>query len=246
MRRWQGRTPRRLLSGSRPADTTERNSSTRSTRRAAPARSRAAPRRRTRLPPRATISAAPAKPATAPITWPARSRSLVAATQTSPTAPPMAKQIALSWNGGTGAEPTVNSARSAQSRTARNPMAVARYGDMARPLYRSRRAAQSGSRPPVFFLEKIPRRAARPRHAGMKKGRPRWAAPVIAEVRVQTKNCAPLAEMVEPLMKVDSSEARNTTQRAISSGLPRRPAGIWAMIASRTFSGTAITISVAM
>ena len=65
-------------------------------------------------------------------------------------------------------------------------------------------------------------------------------------VSAQTKNCAPFAEIVEPLMKPASSEARNTTQRAISSGSPRRPAGIWAMIDSRTFSGTAMTISVAM
>ena len=42
-----------------------------------------------------------------------------------PSVPPMAKVSALSWNGGTGAEPTVNSARSAQSRTATKPMAVA-------------------------------------------------------------------------------------------------------------------------
>ena len=55
-----------------------------------------------------------------------------------------------------------------------------------------------------------------------------------------------LAEIVEPLMKPASSEARKATQRAISSGSPRRPAGIWPMIDSRTFSGTAMTISVAM
>ncbi len=62
----------------------------------------------------------------------------------------------------------------------------------------------------------------------------------------QTKNCAPLAEIVEPLMKAASSEARKATIRATSSGSPRRPAGICAMIFSRTASGTAITISVAM
>lgn len=62
----------------------------------------------------------------------------------------------------------------------------------------------------------------------------------------QTKNCPPLAEMVEPVMNPAWSETRKTTQRAISSGSPSRPVGIWAMIDSRTFSGTAITISVAM
>jgi hypothetical protein len=55
-----------------------------------------------------------------------------------------------------------------------------------------------------------------------------------------------LAEIVAPLMKLASSEARNATQRAISCASPRRPAGIMPMIASRTFSGTAITISVAI
>jgi hypothetical protein len=60
----------------------------------------------------------------------------------------------------------------------------------------------------------------------------------------QTKNWPPLAEMVEPVMNPASSEARKTTQRAISSGSPRRPTGICAMMLSRTFSGTAITISV--
>ena len=62
----------------------------------------------------------------------------------------------------------------------------------------------------------------------------------------QTKNWPPFAEMVEPVMKPAPSDARNTTQRAISSASPRRPTGIWAMINSRTFSGTAMTISVAI
>ena len=39
----------------------------------------------------------------------------------------------------------------------------------------------------------------------------------------QTKNWPPLAEIVEPLMNPASSEARKTTQRAISSGSPSRP-----------------------
>ena len=58
----------------------------------------------------------------------------------------------------------------------------------------------------------------------------------------QTKNCAPLAEMVAPLMKPASSAARKVTQRAISAGSPKRPAGIPAMILSRTDSSIAITI----
>ena len=42
----------------------------------------------------------------------------------------------------------------------------------------------------------------------------------------QTMNCPPLAERVEPVISPASSAARNTTQRAISSGSPRRPIGI--------------------
>jgi hypothetical protein len=38
--------------------------------------------------------------------------------------------------------------------------------------------------------------------------------------------------MVEPVMKPASSEARKTTQRAISSGSPRRPTGICGMMRS--------------
>ena len=65
--------------------------------------------------------------------------------------------------------------------------------------------------------------------------------------RDQPKNCAPLALIVEPEMKPASSEARNTTQRAISSGSPRRPTGICGMMRSfSTFSSMARTISVPM
>ncbi len=62
----------------------------------------------------------------------------------------------------------------------------------------------------------------------------------------QQKYCPPLAVMVDPVMKPASSEARKTTQRAISAASPSRPAGICAMMDSRTFSGTAMTMSVAM
>ncbi len=63
----------------------------------------------------------------------------------------------------------------------------------------------------------------------------------------QTKNWPPLAEMVEPVMKPASSEARNTTQRAISSGSPSRPTGICGIMRSlSTFSSMALTISVPM
>src|SRR5271165_3774796 len=70
------------------------------------------------------------------------------------------------------------------------------------------------------------------------------------EIRVrrdQAMYMPPLADSVEPVMKPASSAARNTTQRAISSGSPRRRTGIWGRIAlSRTSFGTAFTISVAI
>jgi hypothetical protein len=79
--------------------------------------------------------------------------------------------------------------------------------------------------------------ARRPVHAGTGEGlRP-----------AQVITCPPFADSVEPVMKPASSEARNTTQRAISSGSPRRPVGISGrMFFSSTSFGTAITISVAM
>ena len=57
----------------------------------------------------------------------------------------------------------------------------------------------------------------------------------------------PLTASVEPVMKAASSEARNSTVRAISSGLPRRPTGMCGRIfALSTSSGIAATISVPM
>ena len=47
-------------------------------------------------------------------------------------------------------------------------------------------------------------------------------------------------------MKLASSEAKNATHLAISSGSPKRPAGICPMTASQAFSGIEATISVAM
>ncbi len=61
----------------------------------------------------------------------------------------------------------------------------------------------------------------------------------------QAKNCPPFALITEPVMKPASFETRKATQRAISSGSPRRPTGIWGMIRSaRTFSSMARTMSV--
>lgn len=84
------------------------------------------------------------------------------------------------------------------------------------------------------------------REALCKKGRPTGGLFVHGgDRRGYEKNCAPFALMVEPEMKPASSAARNTTQRAISSGSPRRPTGICGMMRSfSTFSSMARTISV--
>ena len=88
---------------------------------------------------------------------------------------------------------------------------------------------------------RYPRRVPEPKNPAKAAG-----FGVLGLARGQPKNCAPFALMVEPLMNPASSATRKATQRAISSGSPRRPAGMPAMIDSRTFSGTAITISVAI
>ena len=63
----------------------------------------------------------------------------------------------------------------------------------------------------------------------------------------QTMYWPPFAVSVEPVMKLASSEARKMTQRATSSGSPRRPSGTSGrMFFSRTSFGTALTMSVAM
>ena len=58
--------------------------------------------------------------------------------------------------------------------------------------------------------------------------------------------CPPLTEKIWPVMKPESGSARNSTVRAISSGSPSRPTGIFAITLSRASCGTAATISVEM
>ena len=53
-------------------------------------------------------------------------------------------------------------------------------------------------------------------------------------------------EVVEPVMKPPSSATRNSTPRAISLALPRRPTGMRATILASTSGGTAATMSVSM
>src|SRR5689334_638261 len=64
--------------------------------------------------------------------------------------------------------------------------------------------------------------------------------------RTQYMCWPPLIDSVEPVMKPASSATRNSTPRAISSALPRRPTGILATIFSSTGAGTAETMSVSV
>src|ERR1700731_1346373 len=59
--------------------------------------------------------------------------------------------------------------------------------------------------------------------------------------------CPPLMVSVEPVMKPDSSETRKATQRAASSGSPRRRTGMSGRTDfSKTSFATALTMSVAI
>ncbi len=63
----------------------------------------------------------------------------------------------------------------------------------------------------------------------------------------QAKYWPPLAVSVEPVIRPASSDAKNTTQRAISSGSPRRPMGICGkMFFCSTSCDIAFTMSVAI
>jgi NADPH2:quinone reductase len=62
------------------------------------------------------------------------------------------------------------------------------------------------------------------------------APDLTAQTRDITQGRGVDAILVEPVMKPASSEARNTTQRAISSGSPRRPTGICGMMRSASTS----------
>ena len=69
----------------------------------------------------------------------------------------------------------------------------------------------------------------------------------VARSNSYTITWPPFTDSVEPVMNPASSEARKTTQRAISSGSPSRPSGICGRILfSITSCGTAFTISVAI
>src|SRR5262249_27573993 len=83
------------------------------------------------------------------------------------------------------------------------------------------------------------------RKAGQGGGRSRRRG--VSGFRRHAMNWPPFAERGEPGMKLASSEARNTTQRAKASSSPRRRTGISGrMLFSSTSFGTACTISVLM
>ncbi|MCY1558191.1 hypothetical protein D9M68_951030 [compost metagenome] len=56
----------------------------------------------------------------------------------------------------------------------------------------------------------------------------------------------PLIDSVMPLMNADSSATRNTTPRAISGGVAKRPAGIAARMRAIASGGTASTMAVSV
>ena len=56
----------------------------------------------------------------------------------------------------------------------------------------------------------------------------------------------PSTASTAPVTKLDASEARKRTQRATSSGSPRRPSGVDASSASRALSGSTSVSSVAI
>jgi hypothetical protein len=75
----------------------------------------------------------------------------------------------------------------------------------------------------------------------------RLPALIVAPAFGQIMTCPPFTASVAPVMKPASSEARNVTQRATSSGSPSRPVGMSGRIdLSTTSFGTAWTISVLM
>jgi Cupin superfamily (DUF985) len=85
-------------------------------------------------------------------------------------------------------------------------------------------------------------RALRARAAGLGA-----VAGLKADPCTQMKYWPPFAVSVEPVMSPASSDARNTTQRAISSGSPSRPIGISGRtFFSSTSFGIAFTMSVAI
>lgn len=58
--------------------------------------------------------------------------------------------------------------------------------------------------------------------------------------------CPPLTERVSPVMNEASSAARNSTARAISSGLPMRPTGIEVRVLFLISSGISLVMSVSI
>jgi hypothetical protein len=72
----------------------------------------------------------------------------------------------------------------------------------------------------------------------------RVPSPESRESPQKLMNNPPLTGMLAPVMKPASSAVRNSTVRAISLGLPRRPTGTLSTMRLRMSSGTAMTIAV--
>ena len=173
-----------------------------------------------------------------------------------PKAPATAKVIAASWNGGTLPVAAVNSAKSDHSAIAPRPVRVALREDI-RGWSRLRRGAvklrrQGGS----FEASPAQKPGSHLRMRSMEDG-PNADFLMLGcepeaslEARTSMAHAMywpPLIDSVEPVMKPPSSEARKTTARPISSGVPRRPTGICGMIFVFSTSGSiACTISVPM
>ena len=161
------------------------------------------------------------KPAAAPV-------------QTSPIAPPMPKHSAFSRNGGTGAEPMVNSASSDHIRIAVKPMAWRASGHRGPPggprlLPETRRSSSHCG------LSSPTRRCAPEckRPASQRTGRSAAACG-------QTKNWPPLRRNRRAGDEPGVIRGQEHHERAISSGSPRRPTGICGMMRSfSTFSSIA-------
>src|SRR5215218_8255835 len=171
-----------------------------------------------------------------------------------PKAPATAKVIAASWRGGTLPVAAVNSAKSDHSAIAPRPVRVALREDI-RGWSRLRRGAVK-LRGGVLRGSPGSEAGVAPQDEEAQDGPNadflmlRCEPEASLEARTSMAHAMywpPLIDSVEPVMKPPSSEARKTTARPISSGVPRRPTGICGMIFVFSTSGSiACTISVPM
>ena len=156
--------------------------------------------------------------------------------------PPSTRNIEASRRPGNGSPPAQDGCGTGIGRCARWTAASGAGGRPSR--YHGQSGATATRKPPRQSIDASPgpRRHGHAPRLQPSKSRTRRAHPA-----AHAMYWPPFAESVEPVMKPASSLARNTTQRATSSGSPRRPAGISGRIFDfSTSSGTARTISVPM